>query len=274
MESICKFLDEPSSVVFKDEMPVESDPLILLPMTEYKKKIYLKFTLKTIPKEPVDPVLRPETLGVPAVSLKHPATVAPVLRPETLGVPAVSLKHPATVDEPESNIKRITNINNIIEYQRVKESIGFLVYCIKTCYPSIVVSGMINHKTMSNIILELNETDWSFTPVFSHDLSIKKKVLEETLNKIMYMKQNKDNTLTDAEMLELNKQYNTVISEISKVQMQLTPEILELENQININMLYKPIIGIFVEEINEDQLPKKNSNLKPISSAKYIDANK
>ena len=252
MEYICKFLDEPCSVVFKDEMPVESDPLILLPMTEYKKKIYLKFTLKTIPKEPVDPVLRPETLGVPAVSLKHPATV----------------------DEPESNIKRITNINNIIEYQRVKESIGFLVYCIKTCYPSIVVSGMINHKTMSNIILELNETDWSFTPVFSHDLSIKKKVLEETLNKIMYMKQNKDNTLTDAEMLELNKQYNTVISEISKVQMQLTPEILELENQININMLYKPIIGIFVEEINEDQLPKKNSNLKPISSAKYIDANK
>ena len=43
-----------------------------------------------------DTVLRPETLGVPVVSLKHPATVAPVLRPETLGVPVVSLKHPAT----------------------------------------------------------------------------------------------------------------------------------------------------------------------------------
>lgn len=225
MEYVCNFLDEPCSVVFKDEIPIASDPLILLPIDEYKKEIYLKFTLKTVTKD-------------------H-----------------------------ESNIKRIADINDIIHYQRIKESIGFLVYCIKTCYPSIIVSGMINYKTMGNIILELNETDWSFTPIYSHDLSIKKKVLEETLNRIIYMRQNNDSNSND-EMLELNKQYTNIISEISKVQEQLTPEILELENQINNDMLSKPIIGIFVEEITKNQLPKKNSNLKPISDTKYIEADK
>lgn len=224
MEYVCNFLDEPCSVIFKDEMPVISDPLILLPIDEYKKEIYLKFTLKTVSKE-------------------H-----------------------------ESNNKRIADINDIIHYQRVKESIGFLVYCIKTCYPSIIVSGMINYKTMSNIILELNETDWSFTPIYSHDLSIKKKVLEETLNKIMYMRQNKD--INSNDLPELNKQYTDIIGEISKVHEQLTPDILELENQINNSMLSKPIIGIFVEEITKNQLPKKNSNLKPISDTKYIEADK
>ena len=48
MTFISKFLDEPVSVIFNDDLPQYSEPVILLPIPEYNKDIYLKFSLDVI----------------------------------------------------------------------------------------------------------------------------------------------------------------------------------------------------------------------------------
>jgi hypothetical protein len=53
MEYIAAFLEESPYVIFNDDIPIESDPLILLPLEDYKKNIYLKFTLKVM-NQPLD----------------------------------------------------------------------------------------------------------------------------------------------------------------------------------------------------------------------------
>ena len=227
MEYISSFLEESPSVIFKDEVPKESDPLILLPLDEYKKDKYLKFTLKII----------------------NPNDLIP---------------------------QRIDDINNIIHYEHVKESMGFLLYCIKSAYPSIIASSMINNKPMVHTHLALNESNWTFYPVFSHELSIKKKFLEDSLSKILYMKQQTEQPLPPEMLDEVNKEYNNVITTLNQVQRDITPEIIEHEKKINAEYNSKPVIGIFFEEIVKRQLPKpkyqqEQPKLKPISDKSYED---
>jgi hypothetical protein len=228
LEYITDFLEEPASVIFKEDMPKESDPLILLPIPEYKEGVYLKFTLKTIDATDADNI----------------------------------------------DSHRITSINDIIHYKHVKESIGFLVYCIKSAYPSIIASSMINNKPMVHIDLELNESNWTFCPKFRHELTIKKKFLEDALSKIIYMKQQTDEPIPNEMAAEINKEYNNIIPALTQVNTDITPEILESEKKINISYRIKPVIGIFVTEINESQLPKYNNQqhkLPTISSQSYED---
>lgn len=228
MEYITAFLEEPASIIFKDEIPKESDPLILLPIKEYKEEIYLKFTLKTI-----------------------------------------------NSDKADKDSIRITNINNIIEFDHIKDSIGFLMYCIKSVYPSILASSMINNKPMVHIDLELNESNWTFYPKFNHELTIKKKFLEDSLSKIMYMQKQTEEPLSEEMLLDLNKEYHNIVNTLSQVNIEITPEILESEQKINSGYQNKPVIGIFVTEINESQLPKSKYNteqkLPSISSRSYED---
>jgi hypothetical protein len=234
MEYIAAFLEETPTVIFKDEIPKESDPLILLPIEDYKKDKYLKFTLKNI-----DAVFAGETIL-------------------------------------SSEVYRINAINNIIEYDHVKESVGFLLYCIKSAYPSILASSMINNKPMVHVDLELNESNWSFYPVFNHELTIKKKFLEESLSKLMHMKQQKENPIPAEMLFEINKEFQNIIEAITQVKKDITPEIIENEKKINAEYANKPGIGIFVEEIIKSQLPKPKYNpesqkLQPISSQSYED---
>lgn len=229
MEYIATFLEELPTVIFHDNIPEESDPLILLPIEEYKKDIYLKFTLKVV-----------------------------------------------EYNNKESDANRISNINDIIQYDNVKESIGFLVYCIKSVLPSIVASNMINNNPMLHIDLNLNESNWSFYPVFKHDLTIKKNFCEDSISKIMYMKQQKDEPLPDEMVAELNKELNTIIQSISKINLEITPEILEEEKKINMSYVDKPILGIYVTELSKDQLPKSKcinneQQLPVISNKSYED---
>jgi len=231
MEYIAEFLEESPIVVFKDEISKESDPLILLPINEYKEKTYLKFTLKTINRN--------------------------------------------GDDFAEKSSKRISDINNIIMYDNVKESVGFLLYCIKSVYPSILASSMINNKPMVHVDLELNERDWVFYPKFNHELSIKKKFLEDSLTRILYMKEQKESFPKEMTS-ELDTEFQKIILMLEQVKNDLTPEILETEK--NINMLYenKPVIGIFVDEITKTQLPKKKYNndqlkLQSVSGQSYED---
>lgn len=227
MEFIALFLEEDPTVIFNDEIPTESEPLILLPLKEYKKNIYLKFILK-----PHDPT------------------------------------------NEASDSQRICNINDIIHHQNVKDSIGFLLYCIKSAFPSIVASGMINNKPMINVDLELDESNWTFYPKFQHELTIKKKFLEESLSKIMYMKQQKDDSLPTEMIPEINKEFHNIVTALGNVNSEFTPDITEMEEKINKSYINKPTIGLFVEEITKSQLPKpKQSQLPVISSKSYEDPN-
>jgi hypothetical protein len=205
MEYVCAFLDEPCSVVFNDILPKKADPVILLPIIEYKQDKYLKFTLKT--------------------------------------------------QLPNCEENRVSYINDIIKYKQVKESIGFLTYCIKSIYPSIVASGMINNKPMVNTFLELNENNWTFSPVFNHDLTIKKKILNDTLNQILHFKNN-EHSASQKSLKEINDKLKDVQDKIEELNINYTPEIIEIEK--NINNLYKskPVLCILIEELTKDELPK------------------
>ena len=227
MEYIANFLDETPSVIFSETIPEKCDPLILLPIDEYKKNIYLKFTLQN-------------------------------------------------VNVSENNNKRIQDINDIIKHEKVKESIGFLLYSIKSAYPSILASSMINNKPMVHVDLELDETNWTFRPIFKHELTIKKAFLENSLKKIMYIKNQKEEPIAKEMMVDVNNELQNIIKSLEEVKQQLTPEILEQQKNINLEYINKPCIGIFVEEITKMQLPqpqhKQQSNkLKPISDKSYED---
>lgn len=214
MEYISEFMNEESSVLFKDDVPEDSDPLILIPIPEYKDNVYLKFTLNT--------------------QLKI------------------------------NDNNRITKINNVIKYQNVKDAIGFLLYCIKSALPSIVISGMINNKPMLNINLCLDETNWVFYPKFQHDLTIKKIFLDETIINILNKKQQSD--LTNENIQDLNNEFQKTILLLNEIKSQITPNILNLEEKMNKNYNSKPVLAINIEEILHHELPKKNTNKLPIIS--------
>jgi hypothetical protein len=228
MEYISSFLEETPNTVFNSDIPTESDPLILLPIDDYKKDVYLKFTLKTI--------------------------------------------YPQQVKQPKQRAKVI---EDVIEYKNVKEAIGFLVFCVKSVLPSIIASSMINNKPIINTDLVLNESNWSFDPVFKHELTIKKSFLEDSLSKITYMKQQKNGELPPEMLPELEKEFRNVVTSLQTISKQITDEIINTEKKINTSYGNKPVLGICLKEITKSQLPKSKYEQKPqlpvLSSQSYED---
>jgi hypothetical protein len=228
MEYISSFLEETPNTVFNSDIPTESDPLILLPIDDYKKDVYLKFTLKTI--------------------------------------------YPQQVKQTKQRAKFI---EDVIEYKNVKEAIGFLVFCVKSVLPSIIASSMINNKPIINTDLVLNESNWSFDPVFKHELSIKKSFLEDSLSKITYMKQQKNGELPPEMVPELEKEFRNVVNSLQTITKQITDEIINTEKKINTSYINKPVLGICLKEITKSQLPKSKYEQKPqlpvLSSQSYED---
>jgi hypothetical protein len=80
-------------------------------------------------------------------------------------------------------------IDSIIDKTRISESIGFLWYCLKEVFISVVNKGMLDNKAMHNITLELDESNWVFYFKYTNILVQKKNVLEQQMGKIIYIKQ-------------------------------------------------------------------------------------
>jgi hypothetical protein len=224
MRYIAAFLDETPEAIFLDTMPDVEDPLILLPMDDYKKDICIKFTL---------------------------ANVGPDYK---------------------------LDLKNLIKHDLIKEAIGFLYYCVRSVYGSIISSTLINKNAMSTTILSLDEENWVFTPQFMHEDTKKREFLQEALSKLMHMM--KDPEIDNSMLPKINEEYKKVLVTLAQLG-EPSDEIKSLEEQINKTYAIKPRLGIFVEEIHRDQLPKpKTDSTKPpqelpsISGGLYANASK
>lgn len=212
MEYISKFLDELPEIIFNSDPSFKVEPLILLPIPEYKKDIYLEFSLQTVNKNTFK-----------------------------------------------------SKIPNLIKFQNVKDTIGFFVYCVNSVYPSIISSSMINKKTMTCVDLQLNTETWTFNPIYTHELNIRKKLLEDKLSLYIHMMK----TCDKDKINEVNVEYNKIIKEISSVNKEInklskiTSSVTEketipyIESKINKSYDKKPVLAIKVRELKKSQLPKK-----------------
>ena len=108
---------------------------------------------------------------------------------------------------------------------------------------------------MDNISIVLDEVNWTFCPKYKHELNIKKAFLEDALGKLMYIKQNIDKfpkKMAD----EIIQEFPKVVTQITDLNKEITPEILAEEIRINETYVDKTVLGIFVEEILKKDLPK------------------
>jgi hypothetical protein len=134
---------------------------------------------------------------------------------------------------------------------------------------------MIDNKPIINTDLVLNESNWSFDPVFKHELTIKKSFLEDSLSKILYMKQQKNGELPPEMVPKLEKEFSNVVTSLQMVTKQITDKIINTEKKINTSYSNKPVIGICLKEITKSQLPKpkyeQKLQLPVLSSQSYED---
>jgi hypothetical protein len=204
MRYIAEFLEESPEAIFLDEMPKVEDPLILLPMDDYKKNICIKFTLATV----------------------------------------------------DSDYK--LDLKTLIDHDLIKEALGFLYYCVRSVYGSIVSSTMINNKPILTTVLTLDEENWVFTPTFMHEETKKRQFLQEALGKLMHMM--KDTAIDPSMLTKINEEYKKVAVALAQLG-EPSAEIKELETRINKEYATKPRLGIFVEEMHKNKLPKHKPEL-------------
>ena len=225
MEFLALFLDEPHETIFRDELPIASDPLILLPLADYKPDTYIKFTIKPI-----------NLANVSSESVSNDTS-------ETVS------------NDTSDNSIRCAIINNIIEHQLVKNGVGFLWYCVKEVFASIIASSMINNKPLQNITIELNEQNWTLYPKYLCDLSHKKNFLEQAVIKLTNITENRDKF--DGDIAGVEKNLQSAMLELTNVNNQITPEVLAEEIKINNSYSSQIVLAIFTEEIFEKDLPKR-----------------
>ena len=230
MEFLALFLDEPHETIFRDELPIESDPLILLPLADYKPDTYIKFTIK-------------------------PINLADDSSESVSNDTSNSISNVSVSNDTSDNSIRCGVINNIIEHQLVKNGVGFLWYCVKEVFASIIASSMINNKPLQNITIELNEQNWTFYPKYLCDLSHKKNFLEQAIIKLTNITENSDKF--DGDIADVEKNLQSAMIELTNVNNQITPEVLAEENKINNSYSSQMVLGIFTEEIFEKDLPKR-----------------
>ena len=177
-----------------------------------------------------------------------------------------------TISSTDSTCKE--KIDSLIKYDNIKEAIGFLFYCIKIVYPSVVASCMINNKPLLNTKLELDEENWVFKSVFLHELNHKRIFMEESLVKLFEMKNNMDQ-LPPEMVDEVNAETANIIKTLSDVNEQITQDVLDIEKNINSSYNDKAVLGIFVEEININDLPKnkemENIVMPSVTNNSYFD---
>jgi hypothetical protein len=180
-------------------------------------------------------------------------------------------------------ISQSIGMNELVKYEKVREGVGFLYYCAKRVYASVIHTCMIDNKSLASTQLELSQENWSFRPQFFHEVSLKKRLLEETLGRIMYMRQNSSEV--SAEMLaEANAEHDNVVNTLIALNKEHTADIKDTEAKINADFAGRARLQVFVTELHKNDLPKpitneaddlavQNASMPKISGSMYADSN-
>jgi hypothetical protein len=147
-------------------------------------------------------------------------------------------------DNDEINVNRINKVNEMLVYNEIKESIGFLLFCLNHVFVAIKSSGMIANSKLLNIDLGLNPETWGFHGEYKHDLTIKKEFYEMNIKKL----ENADN--------ESEQKINECINLLNEIN--ISDEIINIEKDINTNLKNKKFIAINIVDIDKSTLPKSS----------------
>jgi hypothetical protein len=161
----------------------------------------------------------------------------------------------------EDNIQRVNNIKSMIKHERVKEGIGFLYYCVKHVYASLMSVAMINNNQLVNLKVQLDEENWVFYLQFYHEITHKKEFYENVLQTTLQARK-QYNTLDEEQKQLLNEEFTKSVFQLKEIKTKITPEIKQEE--IDTNELYKTRVklGIFIEDLDKKDLPKPPAPLK------------
>lgn len=210
MEFVSGFLDEPPSVIFSDEVPSTSDPLILKPFDDQEDQSssgdYYQFNIEVVDLKTDDP-------------------------------------------------NRVEVINSLINHERIKEGIGFLYYCVKNAYASLLAASMINNNPIINLKIEMDEDNWCMYFKFYHELTHKRCFYQELLRTAMNNRENY-NTMNEEQKSNVNRCFMEAVEQLKEIDKQITPSIKQLENDTNAKNKDKCVLGIFLKKINEADLPR------------------
>ncbi len=246
MNYMANFLEEEPGAIFKDEIPTTSEPFILLPLEDYKKHVCLRFHMLALDSEnkPIDPA-------------------------------------------DQAVVDAAMPVSNLLKYEKVREGVGFLFYCAKNVYAALMHGSMVDNKPLTNTQLEfeqggsVSQTQWAFQPRFYHTATLKIQFLEETLGRIMHIKQNHSdfpaNVVKDA-----NDEYKNVVDAIIQAKGELTAASQTEEKKINDDFMTRARLTVFITELHEDDLPKpitsadedigaQNASMPKISGSLYED---
>lgn len=187
-------------------------------------------------------------------TFSEPLIIKPISNFDKDKVIIFQVKTFKNVDEYNNNKK--DDINNIIQYNEIKEAIGFLFYSIKNVYGPIVSETLINNKPMLNNILELNYENWTFYPKYVNNTLLKINFLKQTLDNICELKKNNQND--NLKLIELNKEYDNINSILYNIEedKDLLENDIKNDNIINKNYYNKPVIGIILNLVDSKNLNK------------------
>lgn len=151
-------------------------------------------------------------------------------------------------------------IDDVCMFDKVREGVGFMFYCAKTVYSSIIHTSMIDNKPLTNTELDFNQANWSFQPKFYHDTSLKIKFNEKILGKIMYIRKKREDFPPET-VANADNDYKQVIDTLVELGKKNTEVIKDDEDDINSDFYKRPRLQVFITELHEKDLPK------PIMSA-------
>jgi hypothetical protein len=216
MEYISNFLDMDPKDLFKDPIPEFSKSIVLHPIKEYNKDKYLQITLKVMPCD--------------------------------------------------YDITKVVS-NNLLNQDIIKKSMGFLVYCVNSVYVSVVMANMKDRNLIINTELKFDDKTLGFVPVYAHELTVKHSIAEKKMNELLIVKRGILAERSEKSEI-LSKKYDVIETKVKEINLELNSvmaDLISLNNQLNDTIITKlisdnvdkyktkPVIGIVITELNEDQ---------------------
>lgn len=154
----------------------------------------------------------------------------------------------------------------IMEHQGVKDTLGFLLYCVKTVYAAIVNAHAIDD--VKNIGIALDNNNITYYPTFMHIDLLKYDEINKCVSKLL--KQKSENKCDD----DWDNNWNITMALLEDTTKKIeTNNIIEICKTANDSLRDKKKIGIKMKYISKKKLPscKLGQTLPKISDVAYED---